>query len=155
MLKARSKHFYLMALTAAVASFCIAFAMVDVASAGGGKRVKTGKTRFGTILQDSKGQTLYLFTKDRSKYSNCYGSCAKAWPPLLTSGKPVAKGGAIQSKLGTVKRRGGKTQVTYNGHPLYYYVDDSGPGVVLCQNVFEFGGTWFVVNRQGNAIKKG
>jgi predicted lipoprotein with Yx(FWY)xxD motif len=153
MLKTRSKHhFYLLTLTAAIASFFIAFAMVDVASAGG-KRVKTGKTRFGTILQDSKGQTLYLFTKDRSKYSNCYGACAKAWPPLLTSGKPVAKGGAIQSKLGTVKRRGGKTQVTYNGHPLYYYVDDSGPGVVLCQNVYEFGGTWFVVNRQGNAIK--
>ncbi|MBJ7459257.1 MAG: hypothetical protein JHD02_08735 [Thermoleophilaceae bacterium] len=153
MLKTRSKHFYLLTLTAAVASFLIAFAMVDVASAGGGKRVKTGKTSFGTILQDSRGRTLYLFTKERSKYSKCYGECAKAWPPLLTTSDPVATGGAIQSKLGTTRRRGGKTQVTYNGHPLYYYVDEDEPNEVLCQNVSEFGGKWYVVNRQGNAIK--
>ncbi|MGK2877429.1 MAG: COG4315 family predicted lipoprotein [Solirubrobacterales bacterium] len=155
MLKTRSRHFYLLTLTAAVASLFIAFAMVDVASAGGGKRIKTGRTSFGTIIQDSRGRTLYLFTKERSTRSRCYGECAKAWPPVLTSNDPVATGGAIQSKLGTTRRRGGKTQVTYNGHPLYYYVAEDEANEVLCQNVYEFGGKWYIVNRQGNAIKGG
>ena len=61
----------------------------------------------------------------------------------------------MQSKLGTMRRRGGKTQVTYNGHPLYYYVDEDEANEVLCQNVYEFGGKWYVVNRHGNAIKGG
>ncbi len=137
------------------ASFLLAFALVDVAEAGGGKRVKTGKTRFGTILQDSRGRSLYLFTKERSKYSNCYGECAKEWPPLLTTSDPVAIGGAKQSELGTTRRRGGKTQVTYNGHPLYYFVAEDEANEVLCQNVYEFGGKWYVVNRNGDAITKG
>lgn len=121
--------------------------------AAGGKRVKTGKTRFGTILQDSRGRTLYLFTKEKGRTSRCYGDCAVAWPPMITKGKPVAIKGAKQSKLGTTKRKGGKTQVTYNGHPLYYYVDEDEPNEVLCQAVTEFGGIWYVVDRNGNAIR--
>lgn len=121
----------------------------------GGKRVKTGKTRYGRILQDSRGRTLYLFTKDRRrKRSRCYGACARAWPPLITRGKPVAIKGARRSKLGTTRRRSGKRQVTYNGHPLYYYVDEDEPNEVLCQAVREFGGLWYVVNRHGKAIRK-
>ncbi|MBJ7354782.1 MAG: hypothetical protein JHC98_08160 [Thermoleophilaceae bacterium] len=155
MLSTRSKNLFLVTLTAALASFFIAFALVDVASAGGGKRIKTGKTRFGTILQDSRGRSLYLFTKERGSTSKCYGECAKEWPPVLTSNDPVATGGAKQSELGTTRRRGGKTQVTYNGHPLYYFVAEDEANEVLCQNVYEFGGKWYVVDRNGNAIKKG
>lgn len=124
------------------------------ASAAGGKRVQTGSTRYGKILQDSRGRTLYLFTKEKGKTSRCYGDCAVAWPPMLTRGKPVAIKGAKQSELGTTKRKGGKTQVTYNGHPLYYYVDEDEPGEVLCQAVYEFGGYWYVVNRNGKAITR-
>lgn len=125
------------------------------ASAAGGKRVQTGSTRYGKILQDSRGRTLYLFTADKGKKkSRCYGDCAVAWPPMITRGKPVAIKGAKQSELGTTKRRGGKTQVTYNGHPLYYYVDEDEPGEVLCQAVYEFGGIWYVVNRNGKAITR-
>lgn len=142
-------------LTAIATAIVLALGLCASASAGGGKRVKTGKTRFGTILQDSKGHSLYLYTRDRGKWSNCYGECARVWPPLLTSGKPVALKGAKQSELGTTKRRGGKTQVTYNGHPLYYYVDEDEPNEVLCQAVYEFEGWWYVVNKNGNAIKGG
>lgn len=123
------------------------------ASAAGGKRVRVGKTRFGRILQDSRGRTLYLFTRDKRKKSRCYGDCARAWPPLITEGKPVAIRGAKQSELGTVRRGGGKRQVTYNGHPLYYYVDEDEPNEVLCQAVTEYGGVWYVVDRNGNAIR--
>lgn len=121
-------------------------------TSGGGKRVQTGKSRFGTILQDSKGRTLYLFTKEKSSKSRCYGECARAWPPLMTSARPVAIKGAKQGELGTTKRRNGKSQVTYNGHPLYYYVDDA-PKEVRCQAVDEFGGIWYVVDRNGNAVR--
>ncbi len=124
------------------------------AVAAGGKRVRLGSTRYGKILQDSRGRTLYLFTRDKRKKSRCYGDCARAWPPLVTKGRPVAIRGVRQSKLGTVRRGGGKRQVTYNGHPLYYYVDEDEPNEVLCQAVTEFGGVWYVVNRAGKAIRK-
>jgi predicted lipoprotein with Yx(FWY)xxD motif len=155
MLKSRSRHIFLASVATATASVLVAFAMVDVAAAGGGKRVKTGKTQFGTILQDSRGRSLYLFTKERSRYSKCYGECAKEWPPLLTSNDPVATGGAKQSELGTTRRRSGKLQVTYNGHPLYYFVAEDEANEVLCQNVFEFGGKWYVVDKNGDAITAG
>ncbi len=124
------------------------------AVAAGGKRVRLGSTRYGKILQDSRGRTLYLFTRDKRKKSRCYGDCARAWPPLVTKGRPVAIRGARQRELGTVRRGGGKRQVTYNGHPLYYYVDEDEPNEVLCQAVTEFGGVWYVVNRAGKAIRK-
>jgi predicted lipoprotein with Yx(FWY)xxD motif len=138
-----------------VVTVCIIFTLgaVGVAEAGGGKRVKTGKTSFGTILQDKRGHSLYLFTRDRGRWSNCYGDCADVWPPLLTAGKPVAVGGAKQAELGTTRRRSGKLQVTYNGHPLYYFVSEDEPNEVLCQAAPEFGGIWYVVNRNGAAIK--
>lgn len=126
----------------------------EKAVAAGGKRVRLGNTRYGKILQDSRGRTLYLFTKEKGKTSRCYGDCARAWPPLITKGSPVAIKGAKQSELGTTKRKGGKRQVTYNGHPLYYYVDEDEPNEVLCQAVYEFGGWWYVVNRNGDAITR-
>jgi predicted lipoprotein with Yx(FWY)xxD motif len=124
----------------------------DAMMSSSGATVKVGKTSYGKILQDKRGRTLYLFTKEKSSKSECYGDCARAWPPLITKGKPKAGSGAIASKLGTTKRRGGKQQVTYNGHPLYYYVDEDEPNEVLCQAVEEFGGIWYVVDRKGNAV---
>ena len=119
-----------------------------------GKTVKVMSSRFGRILVDGRGHTLYLFTRDKgSDRSRCYGGCADAWPPFYTEGKPRAGSGVKAGRLGTTRRRNGRTQVTYNGHPLYYYVDEDEPGEILCQNVEEFGGLWLVVSPQGNAIR--
>jgi predicted lipoprotein with Yx(FWY)xxD motif len=130
---------------------------VKPAKAAAGDVLKTGNTDYGKIVQDSKGHTIYLFTKDRSKYSNCYGACAKAWPPVIVSGTPTArKGSGIKkSKLGTTKRRNGKLQATYNGHPLYYYVEETKANQVLCQAAPEFGGIWYVLNSDGTANTTG
>jgi predicted lipoprotein with Yx(FWY)xxD motif len=109
-------------------------------------------SRFGRILTDGRGFTLYLFTHDRRNLSRCYGACAKAWPPLLTRGRPRAVSGARASLLGTTRRRDGTRHVTYRGRPLYYYVGETRPLQVFCQDVTEFGGTWLVVSPRGTAI---
>jgi predicted lipoprotein with Yx(FWY)xxD motif len=117
-----------------------------------GKKVTLHSSDYGTILADGRGRALYLFTHDTNK-SRCYGQCATAWPPLLTKGEPKAVGKVKQDLLGTVKRTDGRRQVTYNGHPLYYYVSDTRPGQVGCQAVLEYGGYWYVVDRAGKAIR--
>jgi len=121
------------------------------ASAKKGVSIKVQNSNFGRMIFNGSGQAIYLFTKEKGKTPRCYGTCAKAWPPVLTRGEPRARKGVQQSKLDTVKRRDGKMQVTYGGHPLYYYVDDP-VNQVLCQDVFEFGGTWYVVAPSGKAI---
>ena len=113
-----------------------------------GRRIRAIDSQFGTILADARGQALYLFDKERRSRSECYGDCARAWPPVLTSGRPVAGKGVRKRLLGTTTRRNGKRQVTYRGHPLYYYVDDA-PGRILCHDVREFGGLWLVVEPDG------
>jgi len=121
-------------------------------SAGAAVAVKLMHTQYGSVLVDGNGRALYLFTRDRTPSSRCYGACAGAWPPFLTAAKPAAGPGAHASLLGTTRRSGGLAQVTYAGHPLYYYVGDHHPGEVLCQAVEEFGGTWYVVTRRGSAV---
>jgi predicted lipoprotein with Yx(FWY)xxD motif len=121
-------------------------------AASGATTVKAIHSQFGTVLADGRGQAFYLFDKERSARSECYGACAKAWPPVLTKGAPRAGKGARKRLLGTTRRRDGSRQVTYRGHPLYYYVSDS-PGRILCQNVREFGGLWLVVRPSGRAVR--
>lgn len=116
-----------------------------------GKKIKTVSSDYGKVVADAKGEALYLFTKEKGTKSRCYGDCAAAWPPILTKGTPRAGNGVTESKLGTTKRRDGKLQVTYNGQPLYYYRADS-PGQILCQDVAEFGGTWYVVKPSGAPV---
>jgi len=116
-----------------------------------GTTVKVVGSQYGRVIADGKGEAFYLFDKESSKRSRCYGECARAWPPVLTKGKPRAGKGAKAKLLGTTKRRNGKRQVTYAGHPVYYYVDDS-PGTILCQNVDEFGGLWLVVKPNGKPV---
>jgi predicted lipoprotein with Yx(FWY)xxD motif len=120
-----------------------------LASTGGkGKVVKVVGSQFGRVIADRKGEAFYLFDKEGGKRSKCYGECAAVWPPVLTKGKPRAGKGAKARLLGTTRRANGKLQVTYAGHPLYYYVDDS-PGTILCHDVAEFGGLWLVVKPNG------
>jgi len=139
--------------TIAIAA-ALAAVLVPAATAGAATTtVKLHQSRYGRILVDGQGRTLYLFTRDRGAKSRCYGACARAWPPLQTDSEPQAGGGADAAKLGTTVRRGGATQVTYAGHPLYHYVNDRRPGQILCQDVAEFGGTWLVVSPSGHAVR--
>lgn len=114
-----------------------------------GTGITARRSEFGTILFNTKRQAIYVFENDSRNKSNCYGQCAKDWPPVYTKGKPRARGGGVkQSLLGTTKRRDGRLQVTYRGRPLYYYVDE-GPGEVRCHNVFLNGGLWWVIGTDG------
>ena len=118
------------------------------ASAGSGPTVvNVGQNAtLGSFLVDSKGMTLYLYTVDSTNTSNCYGSCAGYWPPLLTTGAPTGGSGVTASLLGTTKRTDGTTQVTYNGWPLYYYAGDKAAGDTKGENVQ---GVWFVITPAG------
>ncbi len=104
---------------------------------------------FGTILADRSGRTLYLFDPDDPGVSNCAGGCALNWPPFLTTRSPIDIGGVDTGLLGTTERADGYTQVTYNGFPLYYWVNDVRPGDTLGQTV---GGVWWVLDANGNKI---
>ena len=108
-------------------------------------------TSLGKILEDSQGRTLYVFQGDSGTKSNCSGACAANWPPL-TSAKPTVGKGASASMVGTTKRSDGKTQVTYNGHPLYTFQGDSSPGDTSGQGVNAFGGLWYVVSPGGQQV---
>ena len=117
-----------------------------------GTEIVAADSQYGSILFNADDQAIYLFDKESSPRSECYGACAAAWPPVLTEGEPQAGSGVDQKLLGTTKRDDGTTQVTYAGKPLYYYVDDP-PGQVLCHNVEEFGGLWLVVEPSGAAVQ--
>jgi predicted lipoprotein with Yx(FWY)xxD motif len=120
------------------------------AAAEGGATVALGQNdQLGSFLVDDQGMTLYLFTKDTPNTTVCYDNCAVAWPPLLTTGGPVAGEGVEASLLGTTNRTDGTVQVTYNGWPLYYYEKDKAPGDVTGQDV---GGVWYVVSAAGEQI---
>jgi predicted lipoprotein with Yx(FWY)xxD motif len=103
-------------------------------------------------LVGGDGRALYLFEADTGGKSTCMGECANDWPPLTASGMPAAGSGVDQSLLGTVKRPDGTTQVTYNGHPLYYYEGDTGPGTAKGQDVAAFGAKWYVLSAKGSKI---
>jgi predicted lipoprotein with Yx(FWY)xxD motif len=118
-------------------------------SAAGGITIQTGHTRLGTVLTDGKGITVYLFEADTTTKPTCYGACATTWPPVLTTGAPGVGPGAKASLLGMVKRTDGKIQVTYAGHPLYYFAGSTKPGNVSGQGVHTFGASWDAVKPSG------
>lgn len=106
----------------------------------------------GKILVDSQGRTLYLFEKDTGTTSTCTGDCAVNWPPLLASGTPTLGSGADASMIGTSMRADGKSQVTYNGHPLYRFQKDTKPGDTNGEGLNAFGGSWFAVSAAGDKV---
>ena len=117
-----------------------------------GTVITSGDSDFGTILFDDAGQAIYIWEVEESDIAECYDDCAVAWPPVLTDGTPVAAGSVNGDLLGTTERTDGTTQVTYNGHPLYYYAHE-GPGEVKCHNVSTHGGLWWVVQPNGMRAK--
>jgi predicted lipoprotein with Yx(FWY)xxD motif len=108
--------------------------------------------KLGKILVDANGMTVYLFVADTGTTSTCYTSCAKFWPPVLTAGAPKAGAGAQATLLGTTARTDGTTEVTYAGHPLYYFLQDKKPGDTTGQGVNGFGGLWWVLTPAGAAM---
>jgi predicted lipoprotein with Yx(FWY)xxD motif len=113
----------------------------------------TKTTSLGTFLVDAKGRALYLWDADHGSMSTCSGACAQAWPPLTTAGTPKAGGKVKASLLGTTTRSNGSREVTYAGHPLYYYAGDSAVGQTSGQGSNSFGSPWWVVSPAGKAIQ--
>ena len=117
--------------------------------------VKAASTRLGTLLTDGQGKTLYLFEKDQSGMSACTGACLGVWPAFTVSGPLDAGPGVSMSMLSTIQRPEGTPEVTYNGHPLYYYVGDGNPGDTNGQGLNQFGAEWYVVSPNGSKIDNG
>jgi predicted lipoprotein with Yx(FWY)xxD motif len=117
--------------------------------------IRTRETRFGRILVDGRGMTIYVSGKDNADFeSTCTGPCTKEWPPLFTNGQVTAGPGVNSAWLGTIGRTDGPTQVEYNGWPLYYYVRDTEPGDIKGQGVTSNGTTWYVIDAdKGQKVK--
>jgi predicted lipoprotein with Yx(FWY)xxD motif len=139
-------------LTVFVALMAAAVLAAAAFAAKGTSTISLRTTAVGKVLVAANGRTLYLFTADKGKKSTCYGQCAGFWPPLFAA-KPTVGAGLKTSKLGTTKRRDGKLQVTYAGHPLYFFAQDKKAGQVNGQGFVHFGGTWWVVSAAGVSIK--
>jgi predicted lipoprotein with Yx(FWY)xxD motif len=102
--------------------------------------------KLGKILVDNAtGKTLYTWAKDTDENSQCYDQCATFWPPLVTTAKALAADGVTNAKLGTSPRKDGALQVTFNGHPLYFFSRDATPGDTNGQGSTGFGAVWVVV----------
>jgi predicted lipoprotein with Yx(FWY)xxD motif len=122
-------------------------------SSGSGSTVKLASSNLGRILVDGSGRTLYLFEADTNGTSMCSGACASTWPPV-TGASPNAGSGVDGGALATTKRADGTQQVTYHGHPLYYYDGDgSSAGSAKGEGLNTFGGKWYVLDAAGKAVQ--
>ena len=122
----------------------------NAAHSSAGITIAHGK--LGSYLTGAKGRALYLFEADKGSSSTCYSACASLWPPLTTATTTFAGTGVQSSLLGTTKRTDGTHEVTYDGHPLYYYAADTSAGSTTGQGLNQFGGKWYLVAPNGNKI---
>jgi predicted lipoprotein with Yx(FWY)xxD motif len=122
-------------------------------AAGGGSSVsvETHSGPMGTYLTDASGRSLYVFAADSAGKSNCSGGCASFWPPL-TASSATGTGGAQSSMLSTITRSDGSKQVAYDGHPLYYFKEDTKAGETNGQGFDNFGAKWWLVAPSGQPI---
>ncbi len=139
-------------LVAAALGVAACFAVGAAAYAESETVAATTKAPYGAYLTADEGHAIYIFTADHGGMSACDGACAKAWPPVMSTGKPVAGPGIEASLLGTLPRSGGM-QVTYAGKPLYYFVGDKGPGTTAGEDITHFGGSWYLVSPSGQEIE--
>ncbi len=115
--------------------------------------IATKHGKLGTILAAGpKHLTVYLFEADKGSSSSCSGACAKVWPPVTSEGKATASGSAVSGDLGTTMRSDGTQQVTYKGHPLYFYDDDKDSGDAYGQGSKAFGAGWYVLKPSGEKL---
>src|SRR5205807_5071076 len=124
----------------------VASSTSSASSPGSAVEVTTKHRKFGTVLAAGpKRLTVYMFEDDRGSKSNCNAACAKAWPPVVTSGTPGVGGKAASADLGTTMRSDGAQQVTYKGHPLYYFIKDKDDGDAYGEGKHAFGADWYVI----------
>jgi predicted lipoprotein with Yx(FWY)xxD motif len=119
-----------------------------VAAPRAAARLSVHSSEYGMAVFGPTGRVVYVFGADRGSTSHCYGVCAKAWPPVLTGTTPIAGSGLKGTLLGTTRRTDGTLQVTYGGHPLYYYSVDP-VGKIMCQHANMHGGLWLIVKPNG------
>jgi predicted lipoprotein with Yx(FWY)xxD motif len=153
-LRAAQAAVVMVPLVCATAAACGGGGSASRNAAGGGISITTGHSSFGPIVTGANGRAVYLFEKDAGTTSSCYGACAAAWPPVLTTGAPVAATGVTAGLLGTVRRSDGTMQVTYAGHPLYYFAGDSAAGDVSGEGSDSFGAGWDLLTPAGKKIEK-
>ncbi len=124
------------------------------AAKASGAAIGLRKTRRGMLLVNSRGFTLYAFSTDPARKDSCLAKkgCTSVWPLVTTRGAPRPGHGVKRSLLGTIKVRGGVTQVTYAGHPLYTYKGDSSPGATSYVGVRQFGGVWRGLTGSGRLV---
>lgn len=121
-------------------------------SAASGVTVQTRNTGLGNILVDGKGRTVYLFTKDMGNSVNCTGACLSYWPAVPANADLQVGGGASATDLTTITTPGGGHQLSYAGHPLYYFVGDHKAGDTSGQALDQFGGPWYALAPNGSAV---
>jgi predicted lipoprotein with Yx(FWY)xxD motif len=136
---------------AALVVACV-LAGAALASSSSQAVVKMRSTSLGNILVAGNGKTLYMFARDKSAKSSCFGACAAFWPPLLTTGAPKAGAGITAALLGTTHRSDGKVQVTYHSHPLYFFAKDTKAGQTNGEGVAAFGAKWFALSPAGTKV---
>jgi predicted lipoprotein with Yx(FWY)xxD motif len=124
----------------------------SAASGSGATVITTASSSGNTFLTNGSGRAVYLWTKDTGGTSACTGACAGAWPPVTTTGTATASGSAKSSDLGTITRSDGSKQVTYDGHPLYYFSGDTGAGTATGQGSDGFGAKWWLVAPAGSDV---
>lgn len=107
----------------------------------------------GSYLTDEQGRSVYMFEADSKNEATCYDDCAQAWPPVVTQARPKAGTGVDENKLGTIERKDGSMQVTYNDWPLYYFIKDKQPGDINGQEVNGFGAEWYLLTPDGQVAK--
>jgi predicted lipoprotein with Yx(FWY)xxD motif len=142
------------AIIVALTLVSVVAAIAPSGSTASAARVATASSGLGRILVDGRGHTLYLFEKDRRGSSGCAGLCTTYWPPLLASGKSIASKGAMRSLLGTIRRADETHQVTYAGHPLYFFSGDARGGQTNGEGLTDFGAGWYVVSPAGKKIDR-
>ena len=137
--------------TAALALLSFASAATSTAAAAEGTKIRVRGSDYGSMIWAPGRQAVYMFENDERKKSHCYGRCAKAWPPVLTRGRPRAGAVSTPTLLASIRRRNGDRQVTYAGRPLYTYAHE-GPGDVFCHDVNLNGGYWWVLGSDGEPL---
>jgi len=117
--------------------------------------VSTKHDKLGTVLAaGGKHLTVYMFEGDKGANSSCAGACARVWPPVTTAAAASANGAAVAADLGTISRSDGTTQVTYKGHPLYYFARDKDASDAYGQGVVGFGASWYVISPSGKKVDR-
>ncbi|MDN3352225.1 hypothetical protein [Actinomadura sp. DC4] len=124
-------------------------------SGPGPMEIVAKETRWGRILVDGDGMTIYVSERDNADFeSTCTGPCTKEWPPLFTNGQVNAGPGVNSAWLGTIGRSDGPTQVEYNGWPLYHSARDTAPGEIKGQGATAYGGRWYVIDAdKGRSVR--